>query len=274
MTTGKASGFSQRMRAAVKSSPRLYGALLPYVQALRRATRNEAVRNLDKFRAACDAMSSLVDAPFFVKIGANDGVTGDPCSDILLSPGRWKGLLVEPVPYCIARLEANFPDRTRFAIAPLAIGSRDGDATFYYVDERARAALPDLPPYYDQLGSFSRDHIVKHLDGALEPFILERRVPVRRLSGLLDERGITEIHLLHVDVEGFDLEVLKTLDFQKHAPVLIFVEHKHLDDGGRNEMRRLLSGNGYAVRDCGGDFFALHDPRFRAILAREGSGRR
>ena len=117
-------------------------------------------------------------------------------------------------------------------------------------------ALPDLPPYYDQLGSFNREHIVKHLDGALEPFILEKRVQVRRLSGLLDERRIAEVHLLHVDVEGFDFEVLKSLDFSRHAPVLIFIEHKHLAADDRDAMARLLAGNGYSVRDCGGDFFA------------------
>ena len=38
------------------------------------------------------------------------------------------------------------------------------------------------------------------------------------------------MHLLHVDAEGHDYEVLKTLDFAKHAPLSIFVEHKHLSD--------------------------------------------
>jgi len=267
MSGTKPRSLSERVRSAVKASPRLYGALLPYVRAFRHATRGEAARNLEKFRAACEAVSAAVPSPFFVKVGANDGITGDPCSDLLLRTQRWKGLLIEPVPYCLARLEANFSDRTRFSFAPVAIGSKEGEAPFYYVDERAKAALPGLPPYFDQLGSFSREHIVKHLGGALEPFIVERRVPVRRLSPLLDERGIGEVHLLHVDVEGFDFEVLKSLDFPKHAPVLVFIEHKHLGEADRAAMAGLLRANGYSVRDCGGDFFACRE----AALARLGT---
>jgi FkbM family methyltransferase len=273
MSAGKTLGWGQRVRSAVKARPRLYGALLPYVQAFRHATRGEASRNLEKFRAACLDIASLVESPFFVKVGANDGLTGDPCSDLLIS-GDWKGLLVEPVPYCLARLEANFADRERFALAPLAIGARDGEATFYYVDERARAALPELPPYFDQLGSFDRDHIVKHLGGALEPFIIERRVEVRRLSGLLEERAIRAVDLLHVDVEGFDLEVLKSLDFSKHRPTLVLIEHIHLSPAGRAEMMELLSRNGYAVRDCGADFFALHESQLAKMRARRAAGGR
>ncbi len=267
MSDPKTRSFSDRMRSAVKARPRLYGALLPYVRAIRHATRGEAARNLEKFRATCEALSSMVDAPFFVKVGANDGVTGDPCSDLLLR-ADWKGLLIEPVPYCLTRLEANFPDRSRFAFAPVAIGSADGEATFYYVDERAKIALPALPPYFDQLGSFNREHIVEHLGGALEPFILERRVQVRRLSQLLAELGIGRVHLLHVDVEGFDFEVLKSLDFSRHAPVAAFIEHKHLTPEDREAMAGVLRANGYAVRDCGGDFFALHAGMFDEIRAR------
>ena len=259
MSGTKLRTLSDRVRSAVKARPRLYGALLPYVRAFRHATRGEAARNLEKFRAACETVSSAVPSPFFVKVGANDGITGDPCSDLLLGTGNWKGLLIEPVPYCLARLEANFSDRTRFSFAPVAIGSAEGESSFYYVDERARDELPALPPYFDQLGSFSREHIVKHLGGALEPFILERRVPVRRLSRLLAERAIGEVHLLHVDVEGFDFEVLKSLDFSRHAPVLVFIEHKHLAEADREAMASLLRANGYAVRDCGGDFFACRE---------------
>jgi len=55
----------------------------------------------------------------------------------------------------------------------------------------------------------------------------------------------------HVDAEGHDYEVLKTLDFAKHAPLSIFVEHKYLSDAQNTEMLHLLHKNGYSVRDCG-----------------------
>jgi hypothetical protein len=49
-------------------------------------------------RSFCLDLSRILPNPVFVKIGANDGVTGDPCSDILLANLNWRGLLIEPVP--------------------------------------------------------------------------------------------------------------------------------------------------------------------------------
>jgi hypothetical protein len=70
--------------------------------------------------------------------------------------------------------------------------------------------------------------------------------------------GIQDVHLLHVDAEGHDYEVLKTLDFAKHAPLSIFVEHRHLSYVHKTEMLRFLRKHGYSVRDCGSDYFAVN----------------
>ena len=67
------------------------------------------------------------------------------------------------------------------------------------------------------------------------------------------------MHLLHVDTEGHNYEVLKTLDFAKHAPVSIFVEDKHLSDAKKMEMLSLLQEHGYSVADCGEDYFAVNE---------------
>jgi hypothetical protein len=85
-----------------------------------------------------------VPEPLFVKVGANDGMTGDPCSDILLANN--KGLLVEPVPYSFDRLKVNFHDSKRFSLELIAIGSTAGKKSFYDVDQAAYDVMPDLPP--------------------------------------------------------------------------------------------------------------------------------
>lgn len=212
--------------------------------------------NTAAFRACCAAIPASVAEPFFVKVGAHDGITGDPCSDILLGDTAWKGLLIEPVPSCFARLAANFADASRFELMNVAIGPGRSGATFYSVDPEARDALPELPDYFDQLGSFDRNHILKHCDGALAPFIREMPVTVLPLAEVLRSRGVHECHLLHVDTEGYDYEVLRTLDFSVVKPLVIFVEHDHLPAAGKRGLVRLLRRHGYRVHDCGRDFFA------------------
>lgn len=209
------------------------------------------------FRACCAAIPNMVPVPFFVKVGAHDGITGDPCSDILLAATAWKGLLIEPVPSCFARLAANFADASRFQLAQLAVGPGRPSAPFYYVAPDARDMLPELPDYFDQLGSFDRNHIVKHDDGALVPFIRETHVQVLPLAEVLRGRGVRECHLLHVDAEGHDYEVLRTLDFSAVKPLVIFVEHDHLSPVDKRRLVRLLRRHGYEVRDCGRDYFAF-----------------
>ena len=66
----------------------------------------------------------------FVKVGAHDGITGDPCSDILLANTQWKGLLIEPVPYNFERLKANFQDSQRFCLEQVAVGAIAGKAIY------------------------------------------------------------------------------------------------------------------------------------------------
>jgi FkbM family methyltransferase len=231
--------FLERLRTAVRSL---------------RPPKNSDPRAL---RDYCLHVLSSVPEPVFVKVGAHDGITGDPCSDILLANTNWRGLLIEPVPYCFDRLKENFEDSQRFCWEQVAIGAPAGHASFYYVDANARQTVPNLPIWFDQLGSFDRNHIVKHWKGRLEPFIRECQVQVCPLPDVLARHRIQDVHLLHIDAEGHDFEVLKTVDFSQHAPRSIFVEHRHLSSQKKTGMLQLLGKQGYSVLDCGADYFAV-----------------
>ena len=251
--------FIEKLKTVVKSMPFLYNKLLPIVTALRRALGRDREREMDRFRQYCLNLPNMVTEPVFVKVGAHDGITGDPCSDILLANKNWRGLLIEPVPYCFDRLKVNFQDSRRFSLEQVAIGASAEEVTFYYVDAKAIESLPNLPEWFDQLGSFYRNNITKFLDGVLEPFIIECRIQVCPLSDVITRNRIHDVHLLLVDTQGHDYEVLKTLDFSKQAPLSIFIEHHNLSDAQKTEMLHFLRKRGYSVRDCSGrDYFAVN----------------
>lgn len=256
---------TSNVKAAIKSIPFLYNILLPGIILFRRARAAFYQYARKPFRQYCSYLPNVVLEPMFVKVGANDGITGDPCSDLLLADPRWKGLLIEPVPYCFERLRSTFHDDRRFYLEQVAVGTPAGEATFYYVDSKARESVPNLPVWFDQLGSFDKSHIAKHLNGALVPFIVECKVKVCPLTDILGKHGIQEVHLLHIDTEGYDYEVLKTLNWEQRAPVAIFVEYRHLRDPKKTEMLQLLRQHGYSVRDCGGDYFALDRKAYKRL---------
>ena len=234
------------------------GHVVDYSRKLRREyVIDSQLKNLHLFREYCEHCSVNIRHPYFVKIGANDGLTGDPCSEILLRHANWRGLLVEPVPYCFQRLRENFSDTTRYTLEPVAVGREAGSVKFYYVSEDAKQNIKDLPAWYDQIGSFSREHILKHLEGSLEPYVCELTLESIPLSAILLRNDVQICNLLHIDTEGFDYEVLQTLDFSKIKPGCIFIEHAHLSVSERDGMSALLRTQGYIVRDCGADLFAL-----------------
>lgn len=253
----------EKTKAAVKSRPVAYKSLRPIVNLIRRIKYYPLGASMQAFRKYCALLPEIVPEPIFVKVGANDGVTGDPCSDILLANNKWKGLLIEPVPYCFERLKVNFHDPRRFSLEQVAIGSTVGRKTFYYVDRAAYDVIPNLPSWFDQLGSFDKIHILKALNGILAPFIVECSIEVTTLSELLNKHGIRNLHLLHIDTEGYDYEVLTTLDFATHIPVMIFVEHVNLPKGQKKELLQLLHKHGYQVRNCGEDYFAFNKESYK-----------
>ena len=246
--------IAQKIRATVKSVPSVERTLRSVANAF-----SSQGRALLRARRYCSALPRSVADPIFVKVGANDGITGDPLSDILLANTKWKGLLIEPVPYCFERLKTTFCDDKRFTLCHAAIGASAGKSIFYYVDEKAAEHIADLPSWYDQLGSFDKNHILKHLEGRLAPFIIEQDVEVFPLADILKQNGLRDLHLLHIDTEGYDYEILKTLDLAQHPPSAIFIEHAHLPAGQKMEMGSLLRKHAYSVSDCGGDYFAVHD---------------
>jgi FkbM family methyltransferase len=190
-----------------------------------------------------------------VKVGANDGITGDPCGDVFLANKRWRGLLIEPIPYCVGKLRKVYSDDSRFIIEPVAIG-HPGTATIFYVANEAQSELGNLPVWYDQIGGLSREHILRHLTPSIAPYIRTLEVAVEELTKILQRNHVSRIDFLHIDTEGHDLQVLRSLDFNVLKPGTIFIEHKHLSNVDRRQLKALLTHQGYRIRNAGADYFA------------------
>jgi len=197
------------------------------------------------------------DRVFFVQVGSNDGLQGDPIHDLVIGHPKWKGLFVEPVPYLFKRLKCTYNNSDRFIFENTAISEKKGVAKFYYVSEEAKAEMgDDWVFWYDQLGSFSRSHILKHANGKLEPYIIEEQIDTTALQDVFDRNDINDINLLHIDTEGHDYKVLSQIDFSRYKPRVVLYEHKHLSDREKESAEKLLKENNYKCVNFGKDTFA------------------
>ncbi len=194
---------------------------------------------------------------YFVQIGSNDGKQADPLYQLSHSNNHWSGLLVEPLPFLFKKLKDNYQD-PRFNLENSAIGESNGEITFYYISPEAKKHLGDkLPFYYDQVGSFSLSHVLKHFDSEIEPYILETQVSTISLPNLLETHNISRLDLMHIDTEGFDYQILRQFNLKQFSPKIILFEHIHLPIEQKLMSQYYLFFHGYKILDLGRDFLAV-----------------
>ncbi len=145
------------------------------VKAWRRLTRFLGLPQNDIERAVHRFGAAYPEA-VFVQIGANDGDTGDPLR-LQIERRRWRGVMVEPVPYVFRKLREKYGEHARIRLEMSAIAARPGVLPFYHL----REALPGekVWRWYHVLGSFRREVILKHADAVpdIEARIVETPVP-------------------------------------------------------------------------------------------------
>lgn len=198
---------------------------------------------------------------FFIQVGANDGVRGDPLRRLILENEHWNGLFVEPLVQYFQLLKQNYRNAPRFMFENVAIAAEQGRREIFYVSKDAEAAFGDeLPSWFYGLGSFDKNHILSHLAALgdkIEPYIVAEEIEAVPLQMLLDRNSVTSIDVLSIDTEGYDYQVLAQVDFDRYKPSVVLFEHKHLSNDDRDLANKLLAGHGYECTEYGGDTLAI-----------------
>lgn len=146
---------------------------------------------------------------FFVEVGCIDGKKFS--NTLAFEEMGWKGMCVEAHAGFIELLEKNRPGSI---ICHCAAAERDEeDVTFY---ANARGSLSTLDKTQEQRWQ-------KEFNSYFSGF-QEQKVPMRRLDTLLKAFNIREIDFISIDVEGYEVEVLKGIDLNKFRPRVFVIE--------------------------------------------------
>jgi len=208
---------------------------------------------------ALRAFASSYPEAFFVELGANDGEQHDPLRELILSHRRWRGIMVEPVPFVFERLRRNYGDLDRVALENVAIADRVGELPFFHLAEARAAERATLPSWYDGIGSFDREAVLAHERDIpdIAERLVETRVPCLTFEALLERHGRPNVDLLLIDTEGYDWEIVSRLDLSAPRPRMIVYEHYHLEREDRAAARARLRDHGYEILEEGMDTFCL-----------------
>jgi FkbM family methyltransferase len=127
-----------------------------------------------------------------------------------------------------------------------AIHTTEKQLDIYKVDPDYSGKLPE---WVRGIASFDPEHH-KAIDVPAEAIITES-VRCLTFDELLSEYDVEHIDLLQIDTEGYDAEIIKSIDFSKTKPSIIRFEH-NLEAGNMQatafiELADLLHQQGYDV---------------------------
>lgn len=146
--------------------------------------------------------------PSYIDIGANQPIKGNNTYLFYLKGG--KGICVEPDISLISSLKKSRP---RDVILNIGVSvTVAAKAEFYFFDG-----------HYSAWNTFSKeDADKKRKESGIE--YRQSQVQLETVENIADKYNFQKVNFISLDVEGLDLAILKSMDFNKIRPELLCVE--------------------------------------------------
>lgn len=178
----------------------------------------------------------------FIQVGANDGISHDNLFNFVTSREA-AGLVIEPLKDYFQKLNDNYRNFPNIIKINKAIHPELKTVTLYRVDPSKEK---DLGAFAGGIGSLLPDH---HLRSNIsKEYIIKENCEAVHLMELLKETGFDKnIDYLQIDTEGFDLEIIKQIDFIVFKPSIIKYEHTSLNNEDYHLALKILKDNGYTT---------------------------
>ena len=190
-----------------------------------------------KIRHILEAYSRITKKGFFIQIGTNKEI-GEPLHSFIIRHD-WKGILIEPNKQVFDVMSKKYVEKG-FICENLAISNKDEFRDFYYVE-------PDDAYEYPELKTYSKKvECITYLD-------------------LLKRHSIETVDILQIDTEGFDYEIIKSIDFNISRPQVLIFEHRHLSKNNYRDCIKLLEYHGYYTFKAEYDVVACRSQIFKYL---------
>ena len=165
---------------------------------------------------------------FYVDIGAHHPLNASVTK--WLYDCGWSGINVEPGDGIVALRE----QRPRDINLEMAVSDRIGKATFWVHSGNTGTSTLDTKP----------SEVVAERAGEIKPL----EVDLTTLPAILDEHAAgRHVHVLKIDAEGAETDIIRAADWDRHRPELLVIESSDPYTNIRNEQEwhAVLAANRY-----------------------------
>tara|TARA_B110000285_G_scaffold34340_1_gene36438 strand:+ start:1433 stop:2083 length:651 start_codon:yes stop_codon:yes gene_type:complete len=159
--------------------------------------------NKEYFDKLLDKLFNQKECGFYIELGGNDGLTQSNTAFFEFYR-NWKGILIEPSLKGYNLCVENRPN---------SICVNKGCVSNNYTGNTAK-------------GNFGDNSLMASIDGKRQKGFDNSSIEIQvsTLEKILDEVNVKNIDLLTLDVEGYELEVLQGLNFNKYRPTYLLIE--------------------------------------------------
>ena len=182
-----------------------------------RPSLNNIDKKLDKYLNYRDG--------FFIEVGANDGFNQSNTYYLEKFQG-WRGILIEGIPELYQKCVRERPKSKVFNCALVSSDCQEPFVTMRYGNlmSLVKGALKNEEVENNHL---ERAYKIQKTENITS---YEIQVEAKTLTSILDECKVEKIDFFSLDVEGFELNVLKGLDFNKYRPKYMLIEARFREE--------------------------------------------
>lgn len=160
------------------------------------------------------------DKGFFLEIGADDGIRFSNCK-FFEETLNWDGIAIEAREQAYNKLINNRKCNCIHAV----LSDIEENTTFLDIKGYG-LGLSGLIDKYDKRHVVRINNDIKNTNNEGHDII---NVKTEKLNNILDKYNVTNIDFLSIDTEGSEIDILKTLDFNKYNINVITIEDNYND---------------------------------------------
>lgn len=179
--------------------------------------------------------SISIEKPSYLDIGANHPVNGNNTYFFYQRGSR--GVCIEPDPNLAATIKRI---RKRDICLNVGIGVPDQSTSDFYI----------FPEPYTGWNTFSKEE-AELRKANWHPYERVIKMPLQNINDIIDKNFKITPDFISIDVEGLDLAILQSLNFDKYQPKVLVVETLHYDENNKPEKLEhiidFVCSKGYSI---------------------------